>query len=201
VELGEIEAVISEIDGVVETVIKPLRTAEGDYKLIAFLSVPENFSMEPAEIGKYIRTKLPPYMVPSAFKFMNGFPRNINGKIDRKALVYDVVELEKKEEGGKTPLTDIEKVIYDIWCATLKTKNISVTDNFFDIGGNSLMAISVFSKIETAFNIDLGLRLFFDSPRIKDLADILEVKLNISEEPRHVSQNGNGRSRTVKGEI
>lgn len=201
VELGEIESVISELAGVVETVVKPLKTTEGDYMLVAFLSVAESFKMDPAEIGKYIRTKLPPYMVPSAYKFMNGFPRNINGKIDKKVLVYEVAERESRNKEELKPLTSAEKIIYEIWCEALKTKDISTTDNFFDIGGNSLMAISVFSKIETAFDIELGLRMFFDSPRIKDLAEILDAKLNISDESMPGIQNLTGKSKTIEGEI
>jgi len=83
----------------------------------------------------------------------------------------------------------------------LKTKDISTIDNFFDIGGNSLLAISVFAKIEAAFNVELGLRIFFDSPRIKDLAETIDFAIhrNVKQKPSKKS-NGEG-ARIIEGEI
>jgi hypothetical protein len=119
-------------------------------------------------------------MVPSSFRLMNGFPTTINGKTDREALKVDISELAVNENREQVNFTPNEKIIYDIWSESLKTTDISPTDNFFDVGGNSLMAISVFSKIGSAFNLDLGLRVFFDSPRIKDLAEVIEIELHRS---------------------
>jgi amino acid adenylation domain-containing protein len=200
VELEEIESVISEIDDVIETVIKPFRSAEGDYKLIAFLNVHDKFKMETEEIERLIKVKLPAYMVPSAYKFMKGFKRTINGKIDKKSLTFDICELGNRHKKEVQILTPIEKVIYDIWCKALNTKDITVNDNFFHIGGNSLLAISVFSKIESNFNVEFGLRNFFDSPKIKDLAEIIDIALNKSTEPRSYSQKRTS-SKTTTGEI
>ncbi len=178
VELDEIEATISEIDEVVETVIKPVKVQEGNYSLIAFLNVTEKFNLDTKAIVTHIRAKLPVYMVPSAIKLMHGFPKTINGKTDRKALKYDISELVNQERKETTELTETEKSLLGIWCDLLKTRDIISTDNFFDVGGNSLMAISVFSRIKSTFNIELGLRIFFDSPRIKDLAEAIDVEVH-----------------------
>ena len=117
-------------------------------------------------------------MVPSAIKLMHGFPKTINGKTDRKALKYDISELVNQERKETTELTETEKSLLGIWCDLLKTRDIISTDNFFDVGGNSLMAISVFSRIKSTFNIELGLRIFFDSPRIKDLSEAIDVEVH-----------------------
>jgi tyrocidine synthetase-3 len=201
IEVGEIESVISELDGVIETVIKPVKVGEGDYWLVAFLNVTETFIMDPGEINRRIKTKLPAYMVPSVFKLMNGFPININGKVDKQSLIIDIEEFNSEESEINTTLTTSEKIIHEIWCNVLKISEISVTDNFFDVGGNSLLAISVFSKIEAAFNVDLGLRIFFDSPRIKDLAETIDILKKIEAEQKSVKKTKVEGVRIINGEI
>jgi amino acid adenylation domain-containing protein len=201
IELEEIESVISEIDGVIETVIKPIKIEEGDYRLVAFLNVPETFDMDSKEISSRIKAKLPSYMVPSAYKFMQGFSKTINGKTDRKALNFNLKELKGKSSEENINLTPTEKIIHDIWCEALKTKEISNSDNFFDIGGNSLLALSVFSKIESAFNVELGLRIFFDSPRIKDLAEAIDISMNKDVEQKSFKKILSEDTRIIQGEI
>jgi len=201
VELEEIESTLSEIDGVIETVIKPVKVEEGDYKLIAFMNVPENFTMDTKEIMMRVRAKLPGYMIPSAFKFMHGFPKNINGKTDRKALNFDTRELEKHESIDLSTLSPTEGRLHKIWCEALKTEYVSGTDNFFEIGGNSLLAISIMSKIESEFNIELGLKTFFDSPRISDLAETIEIRLRQTSRKTTEAEENIQDSKIVIGEI
>jgi tyrocidine synthetase-3 len=200
VELEEIAAVISELEGVVESVIKPVKVQEGDIRLAAFLNVKETFNIDPKEIARIIKQKLPPYMVPSVFKLMNGFPATINGKTDREALKVDISELITRESHDQQNFSPNEKIIYDIWCESLKITDISANDNFFDIGGNSLMAISVFSKIETAFNLNLKLRVFFDSPRISDLTRTIEIAI-LSNSGKNMSAGNSSGEGLIDGEI
>jgi tyrocidine synthetase-3 len=201
VELEEIESVISEIDGVIETVIKSVKVEEGDYRLIAFLNVPESFKMGTKEIIKRVRDKLPPYMVPLAYKYMHGFPKTINGKIDRNALIFDLKDLESRKNEEIKTLSQTEYRVFKIWNEVLKTDDFSVTDNFFDIGGNSLLAISVFSKIKSALNVELGLRIFFDNPRIKDLAETIDIYIKNSIENKSVNKENKTDTKIVTGEL
>jgi tyrocidine synthetase-3 len=201
VELEEIESAISEIEGVNETIVKPFKIEEGDIRLVAFLNVSDNFNKETKEIIRCIKEKLPPYMVPSAYKIMHGFPKTTSGKIERKELHLNINDLENRESQDIGTLTQTERKILNIWCDILKTKKISITDNFFDIGGNSLLAISVFSKIKSAFNIEFGLRVFFESPRIKDLAEAIDIALQRSIEQKPVDKKDEIDSNIVKGEI
>jgi acyl carrier protein len=117
-------------------------------------------------------------MVPVAFKFTQGFKKTINGKIDRKALNFDLNELKEKDRKETEIFSPTEKKLHAIWCDVLKTKDILLTDNFFEIGGNSLLTISMASKIENTFNIDFNIRNFFSSPRIKDIAELIDIKVN-----------------------
>jgi amino acid adenylation domain-containing protein len=201
VELEEIESILSEIDGVIETVIKPVKVEEGDYRLVAFLNVPENFTMETKEILAQIRAKLPGYMIPSAFKFLHGFQKNVNGKTDRKALTFDTRELGKRENIDPGSLSPTESRIHKIWCDALKTEDVSGTDNFFEIGGNSLLAISIMSKIESEFNVELGLKAFFDSPVISDLAETIDIRLRQTSKKTNDAKENIPDSKIVIGEI
>lgn len=179
VELGEVESVISEMDGIIDVVIKPIKIKEGDTRLAAFLNVSDAFNMDTKELKKRIKEKLPPQMIPSMFKLMQEFPKTVNGKIDKDALKVDIsaIGIEEPEENGQ--LTPTEKKIYDIWCKTLLTKDILKTDNFFDVGGTSLLAASVLSKLESQFKINLRLKTIFDNPRLKDLADFIDGSLTV----------------------
>ncbi len=201
VELDEIESVISEIDEVIETVIKPVKIQEGDYKLIAFLNVPVTYNMDEDEIRMKVKERLPAYMVPSAYIFMNGFPKTINGKIDRKALSYNESEFEIRERNENRGLSPTEKIVLNIWCDSLKAKDILSTDNFFNIGGNSLLAINVFSKIMSEFKLDLDLRIFFDSPCVKDLAETIDITLNKEMKKKSLSNKEASGSQIISGEI
>lgn len=174
VEIAEIVSVISEIDGIIDTVIKPVKIQEGDLRLAAFLNVSETFKMDAKDLSKRLKEKLPPQMIPSMYKFMHGFPTTVNGKIDMDALKIDINQtgIEEPKENGK--LTPTEKAVYDIWCKALNTKDILLTDNFFDIGGSSLLAASVLSRLESLFKINLRLKTFFNNPRLKDLAEVID---------------------------
>jgi len=138
-------------------------------------------------------------MVPSKIVYMDGFPLTVNGKVDRKALNAEPDEPEKREVVDQEKLTATEKTIYKIWCDALKTDDIVVADNFFDIGGNSLMAVSVLARIEATFNVALGLRVFFDSPRIKDIAEAVDLKTLKEKSDAFIVNENN--SNIITGEI
>jgi amino acid adenylation domain-containing protein len=200
VEMGEIESIISGIEGIIGTVVKAIRLEGNDTRLVAFLDVKETFSMDTGEIAVLLRSKMPGYMVPAVIRIMHGFPLNINGKVDREALKYDVREIKEDQKRTDIKLTSTEEKIYKIWCDVLKTEEIMATDNFFEIGGNSLLAITIMSKIEAVFNIGLSLRVFFDSPRIEDIAESIDISL-FKTTNGFDSQKDNRDSQLIIGEI
>ena len=174
VELEEIESLILDIEGVIEVVVKTFRLTDSDIRLVAFLNVKETFEMGPREIAGLLKGKMPSYMIPSVFRLMHGFPKTINGKIDRGALNYEASETTDHITKEDICLTPVGKKVYEIWCDVLKISEILPEDNFFEIGGNSLLAISILSKIESEFKLEVGLRILFDNPRIKDFSEYLE---------------------------
>jgi amino acid adenylation domain-containing protein len=205
IEAEEIEAVLSEVEGVIEAVVKPVKIDANDIRLVAFLDVQDGITLDFNEVSKRIIAKLPPYMVPSAYKMVNGFPMTLNGKIDRKALTIDLSEIEP--EVDKTvelkELTPTQKKILHIWQDILKVKSLGINDNFFSVGGNSLIALVVIDRIEKEFNIGLDLRVFFDIPRIQSIAEFIDIKSNPAIAPEEESNEKitSKGDKTVKGEI
>ncbi|MCP4154985.1 MAG: hypothetical protein GY757_45095, partial [bacterium] len=121
------------------------------------------------QLRNFLSEKLPDYMVPSYFVSLKKLPLNPNGKVDRKALP------EPEAAAGITtgfvaPTGETEKKLAAIWGDVLGTKNIGVTDNFFEIGGHSLKAITIISKIQKTFRVELPLSVIFDKPFIKNMA-------------------------------
>jgi amino acid adenylation domain-containing protein len=188
IELEEIESVISELEGVRETVVKAVKIEQGDYRLVSFLNVPESFTMNKKDIVEKLRTKLPVYMIPSSFKFMHEFPKTINGKTDRKALIYDFEKEEKEIKADINLLLPVERILFKIWSNVLKTDDIQVTDNFFDVGGNSLLAISLANLISKEFDIELNSIIAFKYPTIKGQSDFISggTKLETSSESNNL---------------
>ena len=179
IEMEEIEAVLSDIEGIVEAVVKPVKIDANDVRLVAFLDVPADFSVDLIEVNKQIIRKLPPYMVPSAYKIVNGFPMTINGKIDRKALTIDLSEIKENEKTDELKeLTPTQQKVLKIWQEIIKTKSIGINDNFFYVGGNSLLALKVIDRIEKEFNISIDLHVFFDIPRIQSISQYIDIETN-----------------------
>jgi amino acid adenylation domain-containing protein len=203
IEPGEIESLLLRLSGVKEAVVKLHKFDENDERLVAFLNVGLEFNLPKEEIVRYLVQHLPAYMIPSFFQRSDGFPRLPNGKINKKALNLEIDETVRNIEidPDLNTFNQSELKIYDIWCEALKTKDISKTDNFFDIGGNSLLAISVFSKIELAFNVDLGLRIFFDGPRIKDLAEAVDFAKHKDVKNKSFQKTDLEDTRIIEGEI
>ncbi|HXE42823.1 MAG TPA: condensation domain-containing protein, partial [Candidatus Baltobacteraceae bacterium] len=117
---------------------------------------------------EFLKSRLPDYMIPAAFVFLDAFPLTSNGKIDRNALPAPTFEVETE---FVAPRTRAEETLVKIWCEVLGVQKIGVRDNFFELGGHSLMATQVVSRIRDAFQIELPLHDLFESPTIEKLAE------------------------------
>jgi SAM-dependent methyltransferase/acyl carrier protein len=137
-------------------------------------------TLEPTQLvphlRKSLREKLPDYMIPSAFVFLDALPLTPNGKVDRKALP-DPDEIHPGVKASYVaPRTPTEKLIAGFFSEVLRIEKAGIHDNFFELGGHSLLATQLFSRIREAFQVDLPLRSLFESPTIKNLAEIIEGK-------------------------
>ena len=201
IEPGEIESILSKLSGVKEVVVKVHKFDATDDRLVGFLNVDTGFKLTNEEITASLSQNLPAYMIPSFFKISDSFPRLPNGKINKRELKFELNDLPARESQNINKLTSSERKILEIWQDVLKAKDILTTDNFFVIGGNSLLAITVMTKIRTGLNIDLGLRVFFDSPRIKDLAEALDIQLQRKNKGGSFKRKDEERLTIIEGEI
>ena len=113
-------------------------------------------------------------MVPSAYKLMHGFPKTINGKTDKKALIFEANEFDEIDGSDEIDFTPNEKQIYEIWSDILKVKNISKTDSFFEIGGNSLLSIRLLNKLKEKLGISMTFRELISNSTIYHLGLLVE---------------------------
>jgi amino acid adenylation domain-containing protein len=129
------------------------------------------------ELRRHLRSHVPEYMVPASFVVLDWMPLTRNGKIDRAALPLPSGERPKLDVPYVPPSTEIEKELARIWVDVLGVDRIGIHDNFFDLGGHSLMVIQLMSRVRKAFQVELPLRDVFTTPTIKEIADMLEAKI------------------------
>jgi thioesterase domain-containing protein/acyl carrier protein len=149
---------------------------DSDKRLVAYIVADQQQKPTTDELRRFLKQKLPDYMVPSAFVFPDALPLTPNGKIDRRALpAPDGLNLEPAST-FVPPSDDLEIQLTKIWENVLGKKPISVKDNFFDLGGHSLLAVRLFAQIEKTFGKNLPLATLFQAPNIEELANILRQK-------------------------
>nr|QEO74614.1 condensation domain-containing protein [uncultured bacterium] len=176
IEIGEIETALNEYPGVRESVVVAQDEASGDKRLVAFVVTDEE-RLGATELRKYLASKIPEYMVPSSFVQLDQLPFTPNGKVDRRALAsFEEVKNEPEAEVARAR-NPVEELLIGIWKEVLGVKQLGVSDNFFDLGGHSLVATQVISRISETFKIDLPFRAFFDAPTIEALAVYVEDAL------------------------
>jgi amino acid adenylation domain-containing protein len=177
IEPGEIEAVLGQHPAVRETVVLAREDTSGDKWLVAYV-VPDQ-GQEPAvgELRRFLQEKMPRHMVPSAFVTLEALPLTPNGKIDRRALPAPDRSDLKAEETFVAPRSLAEEVVVETWAQVFELERVSVYDNFFALGGHSLMATRILSRLCDAFQIEVSLRDFFEAPTVAELALVIEDTL------------------------
>jgi len=175
VELGEIEAVLSQHPAVQEAVVLALEDRPGNKQLGAYIVACQEQSPGSSELRRFLKEKLPEYMVPSAFATLDALPLTVSGKVDRRALpALDRVRAEL-EDAFVAPRTPTEEVLAKIWSQLLGIDQVGVTDNFFDIGGHSLLATQLVSRLRETFQVEVPLHYFFETPTVAELAESIET--------------------------
>jgi len=168
IELGEIEAVLRDVPGVREVLVVA-ENIEGDPRLCAYWTGP---AAGPALLDA-ARRSLPSYMVPSGYVALAAFPLNPNGKIDRARLPRSAEVADQEMQTLKLPRNDTETRLAAIWSAVLGRERIGVDQDFFAIGGTSVLAIETCRRIEQETAIEVPLATFFESPTIEGVASCL----------------------------
>lgn len=174
IELGEIEHVLSRAPGVQKAVVVAQETSRQNKVLVAFIVSKEKQAPEEAAapIREYLRGELPGYMVPAYFVFIDELPLNANGKTDLKQL--QAYPLRQGVPGTATaPGTEAEIILVRIWADLLERAEIDLTDNFFDIGGDSLLVAIAATDISRSLGVKVYLRDLYQYPTVQSLAAVL----------------------------
>ncbi|WP_172844444.1 non-ribosomal peptide synthetase [Tumebacillus algifaecis] len=171
IEIGEIESLLSAHPRVAQAVVVALDDAQGEKRLVAYVEANEQEGMT-AELRGYLRQSLPEYMVPSAFVVLEQLPVTENGKVDRRALPVPEEIVVEREVEFVSPRDEIETELAEIWEELLGIAP-SVKDNFFAIGGHSLLAVRMMALIEQRAGVNLPLSVLFKDGSIEALAMLL----------------------------
>ncbi|QXE24305.1 amino acid adenylation domain protein [Richelia sinica FACHB-800] len=176
IELGEIETVLNQHSGVSQSVVIAKKDKIGNNQLLAYVVPHQQQIPNSIQIRRFVQGKLPEYMVPSRFIFLDQLPLNPNGKIDRQALHDTNLSTPELETKFVAPQNEIERQITQIWEEILGIQPIGIKDNFFDLGGNSLLAVKMFWQIENRLGTNLPLATLLQSGTIEALSAIISKK-------------------------
>ncbi|HEV8494807.1 MAG TPA: condensation domain-containing protein, partial [Candidatus Angelobacter sp.] len=171
IELGEIEAVLAQHPDVQEVTVLAREDTPGDKRLVAYIV--SQTALETSQLRTHLKSKLPEYMIPAAFVFLEALPLTPNGKLDRKALPAPDRNLTLT--GYVAPRTPTEELLAGIWAEVLKLDRVGIHDNFFELGGHSLLATQVISRLRKAFRVELPVRSLFEAPTLIELAETIEA--------------------------
>ncbi|MFN6461434.1 MAG: non-ribosomal peptide synthetase [Nostoc sp. DedVER02] len=173
IELGEIEALLKKHPQVRETVVLAREDIPNDYRLVAYLVTHENATPSINELREFLKEKLPEYMLPSAFVLLDALPLTPNGKIDRRALKPPEKLRPELTASFQPPQSEIEQQIAKFWQEVLHLDQVGIHDNFFDLGGHSLLTLKVNNKLRTILQRDISVVTMFQNPTIYSLAQYL----------------------------
>ncbi|MBI5652422.1 MAG: amino acid adenylation domain-containing protein [Chloroflexi bacterium] len=176
-ELGEVEAVLNAHPGVATCVALARGEQPDDKMLVAYIVRKPNQVLGAPALREFMRQRVPDYMLPAAFVFLDALPLTPNGKVNRLALPAPMMIAESTADDARAfiaPRTRVEKILAAIWRELLKLDRVSVEADFFNLGGHSLMAVRMFTRIEQSLGIRFPITALFRAPTIAQLAEVIE---------------------------
>ncbi len=180
IELGEIAAVLREHEDVRDAVVLAREDASGQRQLVAYALRGSRgasiSSVDAAGLLAFLRERLPAFMMPTVVVLLDEWPQTINGKVDRSALPAPVA---REESATLEDATLTEQAIADIWADVLQRPQVGLQQNFFDLGGYSLLAVQIMSRVRRVFDVEVPLAAFFDGPTVRELA--VQVKRHLED--------------------
>ena len=200
IELGEIEARLATHPAIKEVTVMAREDVAGDKRLVAYYTSKAEITVE--EMRSHLIATLPEYMVPALYVRLEAMPLTPNGKLDRKALPDPEITREQLLTKYQAPTNQTEELLVVIWSEVLgvEVSKIGVNDNFFDLGGNSLLVIKIISKIENTFNLKVPVVKLFEYSTIQLIASYLNSNASKSSEPTQtdLQERSNKRSERRK---
>jgi len=188
IEPAEIEIVLRNVAPLSDALVVLREDRPHEPELVAYLVARAGAqALAPATLRTMLKSKLPDYMLPSAFVFLPALPLNANGKVDRDALPAPIAASDGREHSMVAPRDNVELHLVKIWQDLLKRRSIGVRDNFFDLGGHSLLAVQLMKRIDVTFNRQLELDILWSGAgTIEALAKALREGFKAGENPELV---------------
>jgi len=184
IELGEIEAILGQYPSLTQAIVVAREDVPGDKKLVAYIVANPEQSPSQVELRHFLQSRLPEYMLPASFIFLDTLPLNPNGKIDRRALPVPDISGVSLSNNFIPPQNPTEEVLATIWAKVLRLEQVGIHDNFFELGGHSLLATQVMSRIRQALGIEIPLKLLFENPTIASLAEAIAQNQTQGDDPQ-----------------
>jgi acyl-coenzyme A synthetase/AMP-(fatty) acid ligase/acyl carrier protein len=178
IELGEIEAVLDLYPQVREVTVIARAEQAGNQYLAAYIVA--NSAIETSDLRDFLKQKLPDYMVPGVFIFLDNIPLTPNGKVDRHALPIPDLNL-SSIDNFTPPTTPTQIELAQLWANVLNIPEVGIHHNFFELGGHSLLATQIVSRLRSIFGVELPLRRLFELPTVAELAENIDRLLDREE--------------------
>jgi acyl carrier protein len=191
IELGEVEAALSQHPAVAEAVVVARQETPGQTHLVAYVRPHGAGEVTPAQLRSYLQERLPAYMVPAAVITLATLPLTPNGKVDRRALPAPGPHRPDLQSAYAVPRTALERALAAIWQDLLGLEKVGTQDNFFDLGGHSLLLIQLHARLGAELHREVALVDLFKYPTIQALAEYL------SQMPGEVPEAARGRGRAT----
>jgi amino acid adenylation domain-containing protein len=174
IELGEVEATLAAIPGVRSCAVTVREEEPGKKRLVAYVVARDGKASNPEQLRESARRLLPEHMVPAQFVYLNAIPLTPNGKVDRRALPAPARPSSSAANGSKLR-SKTEESVAAIWCDLFKVPALGPTDDFFDMGGDSLTGVGLLVRVRRDFGVDLELASLFEHSTIAGLSEVIDM--------------------------
>jgi amino acid adenylation domain-containing protein len=177
IELGEIEAVLAEVPGVGQAAATIREDVPGDQRLVAYVVPAADAEVDLDGARTFLKTKLPPFMIPSSLFELSSLPLTANGKLDRRALQTLDGGRTSSQGGYAAPDGPVEEAVAELWAEVLRVERVGATDDFFDLGGHSLLAVKMLARLHETLGVVIPLAQLFDASILREFADDVSAAL------------------------
>ncbi|MEA2125487.1 MAG: hypothetical protein QOI80_2269 [Solirubrobacteraceae bacterium] len=177
IELEEIEAVLDGHPGVAGAAAAVRGDSPGDQRIVAYFVPADGQTVEVEQLRRLCKSRLAPYMVPSLFVELEAFPTTPNGKLDRRALPAPDGARPDLADSYVAPGTPVEEALAELWCEVLGVDRVGIDDDFFDLGGHSLLGVRMFARLQETFGVELHLGTVFEHSTVRELATMVTTQL------------------------
>jgi amino acid adenylation domain-containing protein len=173
IEVAEIEMALLDYKGVKEALVVARKDEKTDMRLVAYLTLTDPTVPTHTALRQFLQEKLPNYMIPSAFVILDAIPLTPNGKVNRRALPASSRSRPGLDNPYVAPHTPVEEALAEIWAQVLGLDQVGINDNFFVLGGDSLLATQIISRVITSLRVKVPIKSLFQAPTVTDMAMVI----------------------------